>query len=389
MNIFKKSQFLKLAEVQDKHCVSIYIPTHKVNTPDNHYKDHTRLKNQLKEAVNQLSGFGLSDERAKEYLKSGYALLEREEFWANLSDGLVVFIHDDILEYYTLPVKFEEYTYVSNHFYLKPLVSFLHGEGRHFIMALSLGKVRFFEATKNTIVEVVTEGLIPEALEEEVGTDYEQRSLQYRSGQGEGGKSGGMFHAHGAGNESEKKEEALKFFRAVDSGLMEMLHDENAPLVIACVDYLFPIYKEINTYHYLEKDHISGNHDRTNITLLKERAWEIVKDKFESERAEAESKYQLRLSNGKAAFNVEEVIPAAIIGQAESLFLKRGEHVWGTYDPNNNKVHIDDMHRMSNADLLNKAAVETVKQGGAVYEMDDAEMPDNTSPANAIFRFQM
>ncbi|MTI27525.1 hypothetical protein [Fulvivirga kasyanovii] len=389
MDIFKKKEFLDLAEVQDAHCVSIYMPTHRVSTPDNIYKDHTSLKNRLKETIQQLSGFGLSDGEAKAYLKPAYDLLENEELWGRLSDGLAIFIYGDEFRFYTLPSAFDDYSFVSNHLYLKPLVEFLHGEGRHFIMNLSLGNVRFFEATRNTIVEVTMEGLIPQAIEEAVGTDYEQKSLQWRSGQGEKGDSPGMFHGHGSGNETEKKDEALKYFRAIDEGLMKMLHDEHAPLVIACVDYLFPIYKEANTYKHLQDQHIKGNHEHTDITLLKEKAWEIVKDQFDYERNEAEGKYQLQLSRGKAAFNVEEVIPAAIIGQAETLFIKRGDHVWGTYNKENNKVNIDDMHRTGNTDLLNKAAVETVRNGGEVYVLEEDDMPDGTTSANAVFRYQM
>ncbi|ELR73194.1 hypothetical protein C900_05243 [Fulvivirga imtechensis AK7] len=389
MNIFKRSQFLELADVHAVHCVSIYITTHRVSTPDNLYKDKMSLKNRIKEAEAQLRGYGLSEQESHDYLAKAYELVEDEVFWSHCSDGLALFLYNGDIQYHTLPSAFDEFTYVSTHLYLKPLVEFLHGEGRHFIMALSLGNVHFYEATRHTITEVNTEGLIPEALEEAVGTDYEQKTLQYRSGQGERGNSAGIFHGHGSGNDSERKMEAQKYFRAINDGLMQMLHDEKAPLVIACVDYLYPIYKETNHYKYLSEKHISGNHDKLDIMELKERAWEIVKDGFEQERATAKDKYELLLSGGKAAFNPEEVIPGAIIGRAETLFLKRGALLWGTYDKNENKVHIDQIQKTNNAELLNKAAVETIKNAGEVYILEEADMPDSTTPANAVFRYQM
>ena len=388
MDIFKKSQFLKLAEISAPHCVSLYIPSHRVSTSENTYKDQTRFKNRLKDAATQLSDFGLSDEEVKNTLKPGYELLANDSIWNYLSDGLAVFIHDDQLQYYTLPQSFEEFTYVANHLYLKPLVEFLHGESRHFIMALSLGDAKFYEATRNTITPVTVEGLIPQSLEEEVGMQLEEASLQFRSGHGETGESG-MYHGHGMGSQTEKKEEALKYFRGINKGLMEMIHDERVPMVVACVDYLYPIYKEANTYKPLHDAHISGNHENTDIIKLKEMAWEVVKDQFDSEINEAEGKYQLLLSRGKAAYNVDEVISGAIIGQAETLFIKRGEQVWGTYDIDKNKVKIDEKHTLGNADLLNKAAVETIRKGGEVFFLNEDQMPDPNSPANAIFRYQM
>ncbi|MDX1627743.1 MAG: hypothetical protein R3345_03535, partial [Fulvivirga sp.] len=302
MEIFKKTEFEELANVHKPHCVSIYIPTHRTNAEgEGIYKDKTTLKNQLKEARKQLLTFEMKESEVDTYLKPIQDLFDNEPFWSHLSDGLAIFYDGDTLIKKIVPKKFNEFTYVDSHFYLKPMADLLHSSGRHFIMMLTLNKVEFFEATKTSICKVKIDDLVPESHLEVVGSDYEEKSLQYRSGQGEGGDADGMFHGHGDGSESEKKMEALKYFQKVDEGLMQMLHDESAPMVIACVDYLFPIYQEANNYKYLEEEHVSGNFEHEDILTMKEKAWDIVKDRFEKAEAKDKSRVEALLNEGKSA----------------------------------------------------------------------------------------
>jgi len=391
MEIFKKKHFEELAKVHKPFCISIYIPTHRTNAEgDGMYKDKTTLKNQLKEATSQLQVLKMNDDEIDDYLKPIAQLMDDDSFWRKQSDGLAIFYNGEEVLTYTIPKVFKEYTYVNSSYYLKPMADLIHGSGRHFIMALSLNTVQFYEATRNTITSVKVEDLVPASLEDAVGSDYADKHLQRRSGQGEKGGAEGMFHGHGEGNESEKKEEALKYFREIDKGIMKMLHDENAPLVIACVDYLYPIYKKANSYKYLKEEHISGNFEHEDILKLKEQAWDIVKEQFEEKQRLAEEKFNALLNEGKADIKLEDVVPSAIIGRAESLFIRENQEVWGKYLPDENKIKVSEVRTVGDVGLLNKAAVETVNHGGTVYLIpENEEMPSEQSIVNAVYRYEM
>ncbi|MEP2772603.1 MAG: hypothetical protein ABJH05_10665 [Fulvivirga sp.] len=370
--------------------MTIYIPTHRTNAAgDGMYKDKTTLKNQLKEAAKQLSTWEMKDEDVDDYLKPIVHLMEDDDFWRKQSDGLAIFYDGEELLTYSIPKVFKEYTYVNTHLYLKPMADLVHGSGRHFIMTLSLGDVQFFEATQNTITEVTIEDLVPQTLVEAVGGDFEDKSLQRRSGQGEKGGSEGMYHGHGDGAATEKKEEAKKFFREVDKGIMKMLHDEDAPLVVACVDYLFPIYKEVNSYKPLKDQHIAGNYEHKDILELKEKAWDIVKEEFGAEKEKAKEQVNALLNNGKASTTVDDIVPSAITGRAEALFIKENEEIWGKYIKEENKIDIEEVRRVGDTGLLNKAAVETINHGGKVYLVPEDEMPVNGTIINAVYRYEM
>lgn len=59
---------------------------------------------------------------------------------------------------------------------------------------------------------------------------------------------------------------------------------------------------------------------------------------------------------------------------------------WGRFDTQTRQVHLDSKQSAQNEDLLNFAAVHTLKHGGAVHVLTSAELPD-ASAATAIFRF--
>lgn len=389
MTILKKGKFEKLANVHQAHCVSIYLPTHRSGHEVIEDKDKVMLKNQLKEASEKLKAYGLDENEIKEYLSPIYKLQNDDSFWRHQSDGLALYLFGDKFEYMTLPVSFQEFVYVADHLYLKPLSAMLNEAERFFIMVLSLGDVKFFEGSSHSIVEVVMEGLIPQSLEEAltVGDDYEQKSLQYRSGQGEAGKA--MFHGHGAGSGTEKKDETLKYFREINQGVMQMLHDEKVPLVLACVDYLAPIYKEANTYPYLFEDHISGNHSKTGMLTLHTSAIDLLGNYFDEDKKKQNEYYQNNVHKGLASYEEEKIIPAAISGLIDSLFIQRNKNLWGVYDAEKHSIKIDNEKKIDNACLLNKAAIETIRHGGKVYIMESDEMPEKNTLTNATFRYEV
>jgi len=265
----------------------------------------------------------------------------------------------------------------------------LHGSGRHFILQLSLGQIKLFQATENTIAEVRIDDLVPGELTEAVGADYEDSHLEKRSGQGEKGGSDGIYHGHGAGSDSEKKKEALKFFRKVDDGLMKILREEEDPLIVACVDYLFPIYKKANSYKNIEDTHLSGNFEDNDVSVLKEEAWKIIKKKFVKNLDMQKDRVSQFLGKNKASDKIDKIVHASISGQTEVLFLKENREVWGTYNKKDGSVKVNQVREVGDMGLCNLAAVKTIENGGKVYLLKEEDMPIEESPTNAVFRYAM
>jgi len=92
---------------------------------------------------------------------------------------------------------------------------------------------------------------------------------------GKGGHHPAKFHGQGVGID-EAKEDILRYFQHIDRGLHALLKDETAPLMLAGVEYLFPLYQEANTYPHLLEQGITGNPDKLKAETLREKAWDIV-----------------------------------------------------------------------------------------------------------------
>lgn len=384
MELITKKEFSELADHHAPHCVSIYIPTQRTGEEVQQSQAKIKLKNHLQEVEAQLEEYDLAGEAIKAHLAPAYELLEDTELWHNLSDGLAVLIGENYFKYYILPVHFEDFTYIADHFYLRPLMPMFHGDGRFFVLALSLQDVQFYECTRHTITKVYIEDIVPENLQEVVGHDYESKSLQYHTNQGANDST--TYHGQGR-NTDEDKAEILRYCQQVNDGLMKMLHDEDAPMVVHCVDYLFPIYQQANSYPLLHESNVSGNPEDEDMVLMHERAWNVIASHFKKKKQEKIEQFNETGNVEKISAELKDIVPAAVNGRVDTLFIKNRHDVYGIFEANSQDVRLDDNKTVSNASLLNLAAIKTFLQDGKVYLLEDDEMPVDTQPANAILRY--
>ncbi len=179
----------------------------------------------------------------------------------------------------------------------------------------------------------------------------------------------------------------LQYFHQVDKGIFACLKDEDAPLVLAGVEYLMPLYHEANSYQHLLADGMTGNPKMLKPEELQSLTWEIVQPYFE-QSSEAEQLYQ-DLSGAqpeKTVTDLEEIVSAAYYQRLNSLFVALDQHQWGQFDPETNTVEIHEEAQPDDEDLLDFAAVYTAINGGTVYVEPQEKIPGEVAVA-AIARF--
>ncbi len=384
MALLKKEQFEKLAAAHSAHCYSIFLPTRRYGEEVLKGEDAIRFKRLLSKVRDSFQEHGVAPRQVEKLLEPARALLDDGGFWRNLSDGLAVFGSEGAFHYFTLPLPFRADHYIGDHFFVKPLIPLFNGDGRFFILQLTLHGASMYEGTRHTVSEVYIEDLTPARLEEVVGYDFEEKSLQFRTQ--EGGKGGAQFHGHG-GADNKHKDEVLQYCRAVDKGLMQMLHDEDAPLVVSSVDYVFPLYKEVSRYRNILDKNLSPQADPGDLTLLHERAWERVAPGFDAKRDQKAGQYQDLSATSKTSYDPDEIVPAAVNGRIDTLFLREDRELYGLYVPAEQELERQEEKTLANASLGNLAAVHTLRQGGDVFLMRAEDMPDADTDMNALFRY--
>jgi len=381
---FNKNIFESLAAFKsDKNnLITILIPTNRVSDGQ---AAKIRFKNQLDEAVRLLTDEVVQEQpmnknEALKYLALPYELLDNDDFWIRQSDGLAAFIGPDKFEYFSLPIDFQAITYINKHFYLFPTLEAITGKKRFFLLALSQNEVRFFEGNRYSITPVIINDLVPENLEATLVGEVYPNELQAHSGSG----NQAIYHGHG-GNSDKKLKQLENYFRQVDKGLMEMLHDEQAPLVIAAVDYLVPIYKSISDYATIMDTSIDGNPENDDPVLLHEKAWPLIQTIVNKQVDEEKETFKEALIKGKASKQLTKIIPAAKNGKVDTLFIsKDAQPLWGKYKISTNSVEIHTTQQKENSCLINDAALNVFLQGGKVVLEEHFPAPDM---AQAIYRY--
>lgn len=372
MDRITKEDLQHLLEHEGYPSVSIYMPTQKAGTDVQ--QNRIRLKNILRRAEEQLAERGIRRVDAEKLLEPAWNLINDSLFWSQQQDeGFAAFIANGVFQNYTLPQQFEEGITINRRFYVKPLFPVLRKGRRFFILAISQKQIRLFEATKYDVRQIELED-VPLSLAEALRWDEEEEFYWYRS-PGPGGKhTEGIFHGHSEFKE-QQKDRIRRFFHKVDAGLREYLADERAPLVLAGVDYIQPIFREASEYQHLVDDGITGNPEELRPEVLHEKAWKIVAPVFEKEKKDALDQYYIGEPRGLATNKIEEIVPAAFYGRVENLFVNRYAEKWGRFIPETGEVVLNDEQAPENEDLYDFAAAHTFQNRGLVITLNPEEVP--------------
>jgi hypothetical protein len=383
MDMLTKSELRILIEKSDFYCVSIYMPTYR--TSPEAKQNPIRFKNLLKQIEERLIAVGTRSTDIEALLAPAEPLVKDLLFWQYQSDGLAAFIASQWFRFYRIPDFFEELLVITNRFHIKPLLHLFANDGRFYILALSQNEVKLFQCSRYGITEIESEN-IPGSLNEVLRYDQPAKQLQFHTKTPSGrGERSAIFHGHGAGKDENKKN-ILRFFHQVDQGLRDILNEDPAPLVLAGVDYLLPIYREANNYPCLVEQGIPGNPERMKPEMLQKKGWKIMEPYFLKAREEATARYKQLAGSGSASSDIKTIARSSYQGRIEILFAAVGIQRWGIFDHGTSSVHIYKDQEPGCEDLLDFAAVHTILKGGTVYALKPEEMPD-AAPMAAVFRY--
>jgi len=389
MDLINKAIFDDLIESTGDNLVSLYMPTHRYGREQQ--QDPIRFGNLYAEMNEQLKARGMRKPDRDVFLEEIEALQSSKEFWQNQSDGLAIFISSDDLHVLRVPIPFEEFLFIGNQFQLNTLLPALV-EGQHFyILALSQAEIRLFQGDRYHLSQITLDDL-PTSLEEALWPDESERQLQFHSethSPGGKGENASGFHGHAVLDDNQKND-IKRFFHQVDEGIMDILGDENAPLVFYGVEFLLPIYREVSAYPYITDKELSGNPEEIKEKNLHKEAWEIVEPLFESEqrKAIAHGKRLVNSESELASMELASIIPASFFGRVETLLIAKNQHVWGDLDASTKTFETHPAYLPDDVDLLNIAAIQSLKNSGTVYVIDRNEMPGDADIV-AIFRYAM
>lgn len=363
---------MELIKPSTSQCVSVYLPTSR--TGNESTEGRILLKTLLRSVEDKLRAQGRTWEEVAIKFGRAFALVNNPDFWEYQAEGLAIFMSKDFFRMFKLPIEVPVLEVVADRFHVTPLLQLLDKDENFYVLVLCENEVRLFDATCHTFEEVHMEGL-PKNMAEALWKDDPKRKQLWDSESNSTQSKDRSIFSCGSTNASKMekhKADYKDYFKLVDAALMETFKLYPAPIVLAGVSYLLPIYREVNQCAGLLRGEVHGNEERMVSSDIHRAAWEVSAMHFSLSEKAAKESFQYALSRGSASYNPSEISRAAEEGRIAKLF-----------------ISVDGDHALScglESSKINSAALSTLSKGGEVFALTSQEMPLNL-PVAATFRY--
>jgi hypothetical protein len=262
-------------------------------------------------------------------------------------------------------------------------VPILTSNEEFYVVVISKKQVKLFRGDAFGMAFIPVPGL-PQGMADAQTPDKDEETT-FRLSEGGGGAAN--YHGHGGGNNVDDKALLATYLESADDVLWkEVLRDKTAPLLVAGVEYLIPIYKSVSDYKNIWTEVLTGSYEHMDTPSLYAQAREKMQPLFEQKQQKALTLYGNQSGTGLTSSNVDEVVPAAYYSRIAHLFVQKGAHTWGTFDEMANELQVHESEGENGEDLIDNAVVKTLQTGGDVYLLEKDQMPAD-APLAAIFRY--
>lgn len=378
--MFSRSDLDELVAQETQPAVSIYLPTHIAGREIR--QDPIRLKNLLTSTAERLAASRRKPEIAA-LLAPGEALVGDDDFWRHQEHGLALFLAPDFHRVHKLPIPVPEAFVVAEQFYIRPLLGLLDDAGSFWLLTISAKHTRLYRGSRWDFSEAAGIDL-PQGVGQIRGmTEYQE--TQYA---GPVGRRGALAHAQSLGEAPAelRKSELIEFLRRVAAAFEPHLKGNPAPVILAAHPEIQGNFREIAGWKELHPAGIAENPDVFAEDELHRRAYALVEPKLMKARIAALNRFNTLLPAGKATTKPEEIIKAARYRRIDTLFLTGDDKFWGTFDESEDRVIVHGSAADGDIDLLDYAALMTLRHGGSVMRVERSALPA-VGGAAAILRY--
>lgn len=281
---------------------------------------------------------------------------------------LGIFVGDSVVRVVPLPEALPRSITVGQYFHIKPLLPLLARNRRFWLLALSEGRARLFNATPFGMEEVALD-LGPAA--------------QNAAPPAEHGADARTDAAAATADTTSLLEDMDALVHALEA----RIGSDSALILLAAEPKIGGHFRRAASLPRLLEEGLTLNPHAFHPAELQRRALEIIRPVLEAPVDEFLEQIQARL--GEAAPNVairlEEILAAAEEGRVDALVTAEDEALWGRFEPGQTLV-AHGHPTGQDEDLLNHAAVATLRNGGRAYAIPRARIP-RASLAAATLRY--
>jgi hypothetical protein len=385
MNTLTRNELQALAARRSGPWVSLYETVGTTNEAK--HAAVIRLKDRLRECDCALVASGMRPTDARALVAPVSTLIDENLSSVRGCRGIAIWVSPEECRVEPLPFEVEDVAWVGPRPYVRPLFALVQRNQPYWLLAISQNRARLFRGDMHGLIEAHVPDM-PTALAEVVDTASRDGTQQAHTAKtGTSVKQDAAFHGQG-GMADHRKADLITYFRAVDRAIQEHLHGDSAPLLLAGVDYLYPLFASVTHHAHLLENHVAENPDRLTAEELRRKAEQLLHPLWERQQSEAVRSFEKGLGSYEVSDEVHLILPAAAAGQVKSLIVRQSGPLWGTFDCEQGKVHVDHEQRPGTEDLLDRACVEVLRHGGDVFAVPWQQIKSG-APLAAIFRYAL
>ena len=246
---------------------------------------------------------------------------------------------------------------VGERFQLRPLLALASKHLEFYILALKLNDTRIFKCT-DQFCEAVK-------FPKDAGTEAAGFVP---------GASRSSLRAEPVHDRDHPEDHLGHFYREIDRDVNALLKDGHPPLVVVGVEHEVALFHRLTTYPACVEPGVRGLPGHLGQNEMYRQSLELVRSVTTGPARRALERFDKQIGTGHASADAQEIVRAASSGRVETLFLLENGAVPGVID--------------GGADLLDIAAVQTLRHGGDVQTLLESSMPSG-GPICAIFRYAL
>ncbi len=355
-------------------CITMTVPL------PNPAEIDVRLKNAIRGVQKKLAEFGIDDKRSASLMAPIQEFATNAETDRVWGPAIILLRSPDLFRFYMLRGPVQEGQTVGEHFQVRPLLAAMTHETRFHILGLSRRNVRLFHCTQFRAEESAAH--LPQNLYAWRNTRKPDHVLENWStaGPSSGAAKGVTF---GSSSDADRDHEYVAHFLAeVEKGVAAHLRKDPAPLVLAGVEYELAIYRRLNSYPRTLKHSVQGSPDGMTDQTLHERAMQVVLQTPSEPLQQALEDIGTHAGTGRVATDAATAIQAARLGRVLDFLIAENAEDWGNWNAETTEV----TSGSKGEELLNAAALQTVRHGGRAFVVKAPDMPVPAEVA-AFLRF--
>jgi hypothetical protein len=352
------SALVSLLSVDEDPKISVILPTDPADPLGE--PNRARYRTLLVQVTQQAAEDGYEARAIDELLTPAYDLLENLPFWQHIGLGLAVYITRRWQGTFRLPYSITERAMVGSAFLITPVVPLLATDRECFVLALSRSQNRLYRCRRDSMEEVRWPDSVPSHLDaprhDELGpTNGKPPPLQH-------------------------------YCTLIDRGLHDITILGDAPLILTGESQLLHTYRQITIHPHVVAAANEGDDDSLSEEALQAHARQLADLERHHEHERLLERYHRLSTTGLASTDPAVILSAAYDGRIDTLLVDPDHVRWGTYHPGEGQVSMHQVRMPGDTDLVNLAAVQTLRRGGQVQATVRDRMSGDL-PFAAIFRY--